>query len=292
MPCIDGKTRIFGLFGYPVEHTASPKMHNAGFRELGLNAVYLPFPVKPELLQHAVAGLIPLGMKGINVTIPHKQTIIPFLDHISAEAQTIGAVNTLEITDKGTLIGHNTDGQGFIRALKEEADFSVKGNSIFISGCGGAGFAIAVKCVLEGATRIVLVDIDETRSLALAQKLSKLSPSGSVISLSAENKPVLHENLVHVDLAVNATPMGMKETDPLPFPVECLSHNTLVYDLVYNKPQTGLIKASLDYNLRAFSGLSMLLYQGVSAFELWTGKKAPVDVMRSALTNAIYGVKE
>ncbi|MEW6536029.1 MAG: shikimate dehydrogenase [Candidatus Auribacterota bacterium] len=285
MPAINGKTALYGLFGFPVEHTASPLMHNAAFEELGLNAAYLPFPVSPDRLGDAVKSLRALGIRGVNVTIPHKQTVIPFLDDLSTAARTIGAVNTIEITPSA-LIGHNTDSIGFIRALKEEAGFSVEGKPVFIAGCGGAGFAIAVQCALCGASSLTVMDADRQRAHALKNKIATVSSTKVSVADTSDLVPAC------VALAVNATPLGMHETDPLPFSIDELSDSAIVYDIVYNVPQTTLLKTARDRNIKAYGGLSMLLYQGVEAFEIWTGKTPPVKTMNAVLQRAVYGVQK
>lgn len=291
MSGINGKTQKYGLFGYPVEHTASPTMHNAAFESLGLNAVYLPFPVHPDNLEHAVKSIIALDIRGINVTIPHKQTIIPYLDELSEVAKVMGAVNTVQI-DKGRLIGHNTDGSGFLLALEQEARFTVEGKTVFVSGAGGAGFAVATNCVLQGASRVGIYDIEPSRVQTLVDQLKELHYHGEVINLAGLQPDQLAEYITTADLAVNATPIGMKEHDQAPFAVEALKEKAVVYDLVYNIPKTTLIQEAQARGIRAYNGLSMLLYQGVLAFEIWTLTEAPVDVMRNALKKAIYGDTE
>ncbi|MDX9703598.1 MAG: shikimate dehydrogenase [Candidatus Auribacterota bacterium] len=288
---INGKTQKYGLFGYPVEHTASPTMHNAAFESSGLNAVYLPFAVHPDNLEVAVRSLVPLNIKGINVTIPHKQTIIPYLDDLSEIAEVIGAVNTVQI-EKGRLIGHNTDGSGFLTALEEEAGFTVDGKKVFLAGAGGAGFAVATNCVFQGVSCLGVFDMDATRSQSLVDKLKELKYHCDIVNLAGLAPDQVDQFLSTADLAVNATPVGMKQDDPVPFAVKPLKEKALVYDLVYNIPKTTLIKEAEARGIRAYSGLSMLLYQGVLAFEIWTLTQSPVDVMRAALKRAVYGDTE
>ena len=285
MAVINGKTQLFGLLGFPVEHTASPIMHNAAFEYLNLNAAYLPFPVKPANLKHAVAGLTALGIKGVNVTIPHKQEVIHYLDDLAKEAKIIQAVNTVEIVN-GKLIGHNTDGIGFVRALKEEADFYFKNKAVFIAGAGGAGYAVATQCVLEGASQIGIYEKDIDRANSLVEQLSLINGGCELRVLLEEDA---EEYLGFSDIAINATPLGMKPNDPAAFDVKLLKDDAIIYDLVYNLPQTTLIKNALAEDIKAYSGLSMLLYQGVEAFEIWTKQQAPVEIMANALSKAIYG---
>ncbi len=288
---INGKTQKYGLFGYPVEHTASPPMHNAAFESLGLNAVYLPFSINPDDLAVAVKSIIPFGIKGFNVTIPHKQTIIPHLDELSEIAKVIGAVNTVQV-DKGHLIGHNTDGSGFLMALEQEAGFVVEGKTVFLAGAGGAGFAVATNCVFQGASRLGIFDLDTNRVQALVDKLKELKYHCDIINLAGLSSDQIEQFLATADLAVNATPIGMKADDPAPFAVSALKEKAVVYDLVYNIPKTTLAQECEARGISAHNGLSMLLYQGVLAFEIWTLTEAPVDVMRAALKRAVYGDSE
>lgn len=285
MAVINGKTQLFGLLGFPVEHTASPIMHNAAFMFLNINAVYLPFPVEPDNLKKAVSGLRALGILGVNVTIPHKQKIIPYLDSLAKEAKIIQAVNTIEIID-GKLIGHNTDGIGFIRALKKEANFYFKDKTVFLAGAGGAGYAIATQCVLEGASQIGIYEKNIKRANNLVELLSHINGECELHVLRNED---VGEYLGYSDIAINATPLGMKPNDPSTFDVRLLNKNAIVYDVVYNVPQTTLIKNALQLGIKAYGGLSMLLYQGVEAFEIWTKQPAPIDVMADALRKIVYG---
>jgi shikimate dehydrogenase len=149
---ISGKTGIYGIFGFPVEHTFSPGMHNAAFNKLGMDACYVPFAVSPERLGDAVRAIVPLGLRGLNVTVPHKQNVIAYLDALSEEARLIGAVNTIEVKD-GKLIGHNTDGRGFLRSLRSDAGFNPKGKRFLFIGSGGAARAVGFSLALAGAKR-------------------------------------------------------------------------------------------------------------------------------------------
>ena len=285
---INGKTGIYGLFGYPVEHTASPKMHNAAFNALKMNAVYLPFSVKPEDLKDAVGGLNALGIKGINVTIPHKQTIIPFLDSLHPSASAIGAVNTVQIL-QGKLIGYNTDAVGFASDVEISAGFSFDKKLVFLCGSGGAGRAIAFACISRGVKSIGVYDLDINRSKSLVDDLREyLSENNLSIQVDCLDKNV-DDYLASVDLAINATPLGMKPDDPVPFAVDCLSPDAVVYDVVYNIPKTALVESAEKRKLKALNGLGMLLGQGAQAFRIWTGQAPDSSVMRCALEQAIYG---
>ncbi len=165
---ISGKTRIYGIFGYPVEHTFSPAMHNAAFKKLAMDACYVPFAVRPEHLGDAARAVVPLGLRGLNVTVPHKEKIIPYLDDLSEEARLIGAVNTIEVKD-GRLIGHNTDGRGFLRSLKEQTKFAPRAKKILFIGSGGAARAVAFSLALAGAAKITFCDLDTCKARLLAK---------------------------------------------------------------------------------------------------------------------------
>lgn len=275
---IKGTTKIAGVIGFPVEHTVSPGIHNAAFAALGLDCIYVPFPVRPENLEQAIRGLSPLSIIGINVTIPHKETVIAYLDEISEEARRIGAVNTV-IVKGGRLIGDNTDGKGFMQALREEGKIDVREKKIVILGAGGAGRAVAMQSGLEGAGELVIFDKEEERSKRLRADIKREIPWLCVETISPNGiKSALNE----ADILVNATPVGMNIDDELIIDSQWLFPRTLVFDLIYNPRETKLMQAGRKRGCPVVGGLGMLIYQGALSFELWTGKKAPVDVMRKA----------
>ncbi len=279
---ISGKTKIYGIFGHPVEHTFSPGMHNSAFAKLKMDACYVPFGVHPDHLGDAVKALVPLHLSGLNVTVPHKERIIPFLDALSEEAELIGAVNTVEIRE-GSLIGHNTDGRGFLRSLKEQARFNPKGKKILFVGSGGAARAVGFSLALAGAAKIRFRDLDGKKAEALARDIFEKT-GVDVLSISEE---ALSSSAAEADCIINATPLGLKKGDPLPLDKELIDSRHLVCDLVYNPPVTSFLKAAKARRAQLLPGLGMLLYQGVIAFEIWTGKKAPVAVMQKALQEQI-----
>jgi shikimate dehydrogenase len=279
---ISGKTKIYGIFGHPVEHTFSPGMHNAAFKKLGMDACYVPFAVRPDELETAVRAITSLGLCGLNVTIPHKEKVLAYLDDLSEEARLIGAVNTIEVQD-GKLIGHNTDGRGFLRSLKENAGFNPKGKNIVFIGSGGAARAVGFSLALAGAKTILFRDIDTMKADALTSDIRERTGAGAG-SISEEALMACAEE---ADCLINATPLGLKKTDPLPIPKDHILKKHLVCDLVYNPPETALLAAAKTQGAKRLPGLGMLLYQGVIAFELWTNKKAPVLVMKNALSRQI-----
>lgn len=279
---ISGRTKIFGIFGYPVEHTFSPRMHNAGFTKLGIDACYVPFSVHPDRLAEAVKAVLPLGLRGLNITVPHKEKVMPFLDDLSEEAGLIGAVNTIEARE-GRLIGHNTDGRGFIRSLQELAKFDPRGKRFLIIGAGGAGRAVGFSLAISGVRRIFLRDMDAQKAGMLVNDIR--DKTGVIVEMVPEEE--IEASAAEADCLINATPLGLKGSDLLPIRKEFIQRKHLVYDLVYNPPETRLLRAAKARGARGLGGLGMLLYQGIIAFEIWTGKKAPVRVMRSALSRQI-----
>lgn len=270
---ISGRTKITGLFGYPVEHTLSPAMHNAAFKTLGLDYCYVPFLVHPDYLEDAVKAIRALNLCGVNVTVPHKEKVIPLLDEINEEASFIGAVNTI-VNSKGRLIGYNTDGRGFIQSLLESG-ISIEGKDILIIGAGGASRAISYYLSQKTKT-LCLYDIDKDKRERLVQDLKKI-----------RNNVLPIEDISSIEgfhIIINATPSGLKKEDPLPFDTALLRTEQTVCDLIYKK--TLLLEEASKKGCVTLDGLGMLLWQGVFAFELWTGKKPQVETMRDALTKA------
>lgn len=282
---ISGSTMIYGIFGHPVEHTFSPGMQNAAFRKLGIDACYVPFGVHPDRLGDAVRAVPAMGLKGLNITVPHKQNVIPFLDGLSEEAALIGAVNTIEVKQGTTLIGHNTDGRGFLRSLKENAGFNPKGRRFLFIGAGGAARAVGFSLAIAGAERIAFIDMDRNKADSLANDIrTKVNVNAEAIGVEG-----LFEHASGSHCLINATPLGLKKADPLPITGENIHKGHLVCDLVYNQPMTLLLKAARARGARTMGGLGMLLFQGVIAFEIWTGRKAPVQLMKNALARQIRG---
>ena len=276
---IGGTTKIVGLFGYPVEHTLSPEMHNAAFTALGLDYCYLPYSVRPEHLRDAVGGIRALAMAGVNVTVPHKERVMEFLDSVDEEASFIGAVNTVRLNGD-RLEGFNTDGPGFMCALAE-AGISVAGRKVLIIGCGGAARAIGYYLCKE-AVRVGLFDVDEARAHVLANHLSSV---GNNI-VKADPGDISEAGFIRgADIIINATPLGLRPEDPLPVDPALFSPDQTVCDLIYR--DTPLLRAASAAGCRTLDGLGMLLWQGVIAFEIWTGVKPPAEVMKKALKEKI-----
>ncbi|MBI5197100.1 MAG: shikimate dehydrogenase [Nitrospirae bacterium] len=278
------KTKVFGIFGCPVHHSLSPAMHNAAFQHLSLDGCYLPFEIRPDHLLTAVQAIVPLGLGGVNVTVPHKETVIPFLHELSPMAELIGAVNTIEVQGE-RLVGHNTDGLGFIRALQEEG-VSVSGKRVMILGAGGSAKAGAVQMASSGVSHINFANRTPDRASTVMGHLKRHFPTLSikVVDLSPDT---LEQALSETDILVNATSVGLKSEDQPLVPLRALRPGLSVYDLIYNPPETPLLKNARVAGARSINGWGMLLHQGVLAFEIWTGRKAPVSVMRNALHEAM-----
>ena len=286
---IDGNTTIVGLFGYPVRHTLSPVFQNAAFQAKKLNYVYLPFEVAPSGLEAALKSLPSLGIAGVNVTIPHKESVLPYLSGASNEAMIVGAVNTISVVN-GKLVGYNTDGYGFVTALKENLKTTLKGKNVMLLGGGGGARSVAAKSILEGAGKVYIGDILNEKGTKLISDLKKVFPRAEIDSYKME-KSELREVLGEVDILINATPVGMKKEDPLLVNPEWLRKSLLVFDLIYNPFETKLLKAAKKRGCRCCNGLGMLVHQGARSFEIWTGKKAPVKVMKNALQEVLKNSK-
>ncbi len=280
-----GRTEVFGIIGFPVKHTLSPHFQNAAFASLGMDAVYIPFEVPPEKLKPAFASIKALGLSGINVTIPHKQAVLPLVDALSPEVKGIGAANTI-VFRGGRSKAYNTDGEGFIRSLKSDLKVNPKGRSVLLFGCGGAAKAIAFVLAREGAKNITFVDQVEKRAKELAAKTKKDFPRCGTTYIPFSG-PRIKEEVLDSDLLVNASPVGMHKGDPCIVDPTALHKGLAVYDIVYNPPATPLLKEAKKRGIKAANGLGMLLYQGALSFEFFTGKKAPVPVMRAALKKAV-----
>lgn len=279
---IKGTTRLVGLFGDPVEHTFSPAMHNAAFEELGLDYVYLPFEVHPGDLEAAVGSLIPLGIRGVNVTVPHKEKVIPFLDEIAREARLIGSVNTIAVRDR-RLKGHNTDAYGFETSLRNDMGFDLRSKKIFVMGAGGVSRAICFQSALSGARELVIADLRADAAEALCRAVAAAFPECRMETCPADDAGEIRRVLEGKDLFVNATPVGMGPEDPNLIDVGWLPAGAYVFDVIYNPAETRLLREARETGHRTLNGIGMLVYQGARAFEIFTGEKPPVDIMMKAL---------
>lgn len=286
---INGLTKVCGVFGNPIEHSLSPAMHNAAFAAAGLNYIYVPFQVARVDLPDAIKAIRALDMAGVNITIPHKETVLAYLDEISLEAGFIGAVNTV-VNRQGRLYGDNTDGRGFIKALSEEVDFNPAEKTALILGAGGAARAVAVQLALGGAAKLVLANRSRARAEELARLVTgKTGTAADILDWPALGSQPTDSIIPSADLVVQATPMGMypHTSETAPFPFEQLKQGVVVCDLVYNPVRTKFLKKAAQCGAVVVDGLGMLLNQGVLAFELWTGITPPIKVMREALLKAL-----
>lgn len=273
--------KIFGLIGYPVKHSLSPLMHNAAFSRLNIKAKYKLFPLQERQLKDFLGNLHKKGICGLNVTIPHKERVLEYIRSSSEGVRVIGAANTLVIDKAGNVKAHNTDCLGFARHIKE---LKVRPKKVAMIGAGGASKAVIFALIKLKAQEISIYDIDKFRALALVKRFNQLSCGCSVRAVSRIDELALADK----DLLVNASPIGMKEADPLLIEPRNLHKGLFVYDLIYNPAETRLLKAAKDAGCRSSNGLGMLLYQGVEAFQLWLKpKKAPLDVMRAALQKGV-----
>ncbi|MER3446639.1 MAG: shikimate dehydrogenase [Candidatus Dadabacteria bacterium] len=279
---IKGSTKVYAIFGHPVSHSLSPRMHNAAFRALHLDCVYVPFDVQPRDFETAARAIRAMGISGVNITIPHKESIIFFLDEISPEASLTGAVNTVK-NDEGKLIGYNTDVGGFLRSVKEDLGFYPRGSRVAVIGAGGAARAVISALCMNEASEIYLINRTFDKAKRLATEFKRNFKDTQIYALSLDDKEELEKSLGSVCLLVNATSAGMKGIDSVEIPLEILSQGAAVYDLVYDPRETNLVKRMREMGRRASGGLSMLLYQGVESFNIWTGMEAPIEVMRKTI---------
>ncbi|MGE5533633.1 MAG: shikimate dehydrogenase [Bacillota bacterium] len=283
---ISGKTRVCGVIGEPIEHTLSPLMHNAAFEALKLDYVFLAFRVKPAEVESAVNGMRALNIRGLNVTMPYKSTVIKHLDRVDLSAQIVNSVNTV-LNKESLLFGFNTDGVGALKALKENG-VEPKGRKVLLLGAGGAARAIAYTMAKE-ADELAVLNRTVKQAQALARLLEKsLNKKIATGSLSPSD---IQSNLKDSDILINATAVGMKpKPEESPVPPKLLRSNLAVMDIVYNPLETKLAKDAKSAGARVVSGVEMLIYQGAASFELWTGKSAPVEVMRQAALNHLQKV--
>lgn len=284
LPDIDAQTQIYGVMGWPIGHTASPAMHNAAYAALGMNARYLVFAVAPGLEGDAVRGLRALGARGVNVTVPHKQAVIPHLDELRGAAAALGAVNVIA-REGNRLIGYNTDAAGFLRAL-EEADMAPAGAEALMLGAGGAARAVLYALRLGGASAVHIANRTREKADALA---AAFSTPECTVKPAPQEQDAFCAVARRVKIIVNTTSLGMKAGDPLPMPPELIEPRHSVVDIVYNPWETPLLEAARRAGARSSNGYGMLLHQAAEAFRIWTGREAPLEPMRAAGERFIRG---
>lgn len=271
---ITGKTKIIGIFGDPIEHTLSPLIHNEAFSYLGLDYCYVAFNVKKDKLKEAVEAIRALNIKGVNVTVPHKETVIQYLDNISNEAKNIGAVNTI-LNAGGVLKGFNTDVKGFILSLKDEG-ISIKNKNFLILGAGGAAKAVVYGILKEGG-KVYIYNRTLSKALEIKEKFKKFG----FIEIVEMNKSVTEE----IDIIVNATSLGLKKDDPMPLNPELIKPSHVYCDIVY--PETPLMRKAEAIGCKVIGGIGMLLWQAAFAFKIWTKVEAPIEIMKKTFNNLL-----
>ncbi len=279
---LTGHTRVVGVIGDPIEHSRSPQMHNAAFAKAGLDYVYVPFHVRSDELAQAIAGFKALNVVGINVTLPHKQAVIPYLTSISREAELIGAVNTLTFLEDG-IHGDNTDAPGVLRALEENGALSIPvGEDVVVLGAGGAARAVVVAFALAGVASITIANRTTEKAIALAaemQRKTNVPMQGMGLTDTRVSAAVRQSTLL-----VNTATASMDLTQPLLISVDWLQPNAIVYDIVYTPPVTPLMAAAAERGCQTLGGIGMLIHQGAIAFEKWTGVAPCTLTMQQALS--------
>lgn len=281
---ITGTTALYCLLGYPAKHSVSPRMHNLAFEALNIDARYLAFTVPPEELSAAVAGLRALGAGGFNLTMPHKNAILPLLDDLSEAARLSGSVNTV-VNENGRLIGHTTDGTGYVRSLLA-AGFDPAGKQIALLGGGGAAESLLTQLALSNVAGITVLKRNNptfAETVAFAEKIT--AHTGTKISvLPIEDTVLVSDTVTHSDLLINATNVGMEpDTERSLIPRELLTPPLFVSDIIYHPRQTKLLRDAKAQGCRTLGGLSMLLFQGVEAFRLWTGQEMPTGLIEKEI---------
>lgn len=285
---LSGHTLLIGLLAKPIRHSLSPKMHNEAFEKLGLDYAYLAFDVAAEDLANAIQGVRALGMVGANISMPHKQTVIPLLDELSQEAELIGAVNTIVYDEEtGRIKGYNTDGIGAIRALKAEG-VDVKDAVITLTGTGGAGTAIAIQAAFTGAKEIRLFNMKDPSYQNGEKIVGKINNATSCVSHINDlaDTDLFYQSIKESDIYIDATGVGMASSidQKLINDAQVIHHDLVVFDVVYSPSETALLKFAREHHAKkAINGLGMMLYQGAEAFKLFTGEDMPIEHVKHAL---------
>ena len=298
---INASTRLCAVYGFPIRHSASPAMHNAAFARLGLNWRYLAFEVHPDNLRAAIAGAKAMQFFGLNLTVPHKLLAMQIVDALDESSKTWGAVNTVRFEAKNPAgewrplhefsesisgeirtQGFNTDSDGIARSLREDLGLQLAGLKVLQVGTGGAGQVAALRLAMEGVAELFVTDYVIAKAESVAEEIRKRYPRVKVTVGFPKGE---------VDLLLNATPIGLKPGDPSPFDEKQfpLRQARAVYDMIYKPAETKLLATAKAAGCKTSNGLGMLLHQGAAAFEIWTGKPAPIDVMRRALEQNVYG---
>jgi shikimate dehydrogenase len=280
MSKVSGSTQVYAIIGWPVAHSLSPVMQNAAFSACGIDAIYVPFPVREGQLSEAASGLRALNICGCNVTVPHKEKIAPYLDCLAPEAEAIGAVNTV-VRKNSVLEGHNTDADGFLHSLESDLDFFPNQKRIFVLGAGGAARACVYALARGGATQIWVANRTLKRAEGICTDFTSLFPATTMeaCELKSDMFNIANEK---ADLIVNTTSIGLHDRTDDPLVWENINSKTLFYDVVYRSGMTPMVAQARKHGLRTADGLGMLIAQGEQSFRIWTGAE-PGDAMRRAL---------
>jgi shikimate dehydrogenase len=277
-----------GVFGDPVAHSLSPQMQNAALKTCKIEMQYARFQISPDELQSALDLIRELNFVGVNLTTPHKIAACQFVDEVDDNTRRIGAINTVKL-DKAKLRGYNTDGRGFARAVRQEFAVDLRDLRVMIMGSGGVARAIALQCARENCERLIIANRTFAAAQKLAEELREYFAGPKVLGPVPRLQAILWEEaairfqIAHLDLIVNATPLGLNRSDPSPVPARLLAPHLMIYDTVYGESRTPFVSAAIEAGARAANGLAMLLYQGALAFEIWIEREAPIDAMRGAL---------
>ena len=322
---ISTSTRLFAVLGHPIAHSLSPRMQNAAIQEMGLDAVYLSFDVRPERLMNTLKLMAEIGFSGVNLTVPLKEVAFRGLKNLDPNAKILGSLNTVKFLGREMICagkggpaaprtgissakssvaaerdghritdsllemkGYSTDGPGFLAALKNKFKRSPKGLAVFLLGCGGAGRAVGLTCASAGAKKIILTDSEPARADKLMADLKALKPAPDV-EIVPDDRSARNRAACAAELIVQATPIGMHKTDAPLLDAEAFSKKQMLYDLIYMFPETGLMKIARKQGALTANGIDMLAFQGALSLEIWTGEKAPADLMRKELEKAVYG---
>src|SRR5437763_7010437 len=284
---IDPPIRL-GVFGDPVGHSLSPQMQNAALNACKIDMQYARFQISSAELDEALRRVRELDFVGVNLTVPHKIAALGFVYAFDENAREVGAVNTIKI-ENGSLLGFNTDGKGFARAIREDFAVDLRDLRVLVLGAGGAARAIALQCAKENCERLVIASRDLEKAKKLTEGLRSFFAGPRVLGpvprlqAIAWDETVFRFQIANVDLVVNATPLGLNRADAAPIPARLLAPHLMIYDTIYSSGPTAFVSAAIEAGARSANGLSMLLHQGALAFEIWFGRAAPLDTMRKAL---------
>lgn len=283
---ISGHTRVFAVLGHPVGHSLSPLMHNTAFDALGMDAVYTAFDVEPAKLMPVLGAMADMGFGGVNLTLPLKEAAFRGLTDLDESARLLGSVNTVEFTAAG-LKGHSTDGAGFLADCRDCFGRGVEGLTVLVLGCGGAGRAVAIACAGAGAARIRLANRGFDKAEKLAREIRSFFPAAEV-SAAQPDRGAWSEASRASELVIHAASVGLNPADPPLLESAAFRRGQMLYDLIYTRPQTPIMRAAAAAGARTANGLGMLLRQGARSFEIWTGRQPPLDAMRAVLEKAVY----